>query len=325
MLAHKFEALDQKISVLCLGTMNFGDTMTEEESFQVMDAFSQMGGNFIDTARVYGAFGPNGHGASEKVIGHWIATRNNRERLVIGTKGGHPPIEGERLNRLDKENLTSDLNESLEALAIKTIDIYWLHRDDPTRPVEDILETLNGFVASGKIRSFGTSNWTPERIAQANEAAKRLGIMGFSANQPMWSLADPVVMADKTMCKMDPETYRFHEANGMLCVPYTSQAKGFFPKMAAGGSAWLSGEARERYLSDHNLRLFEATQKIARETGLSESAIALAFLTAQPNFSVSPIVGVSNMEQVDALREASNARLTKDQLNRLLTLSGLTE
>lgn len=317
MIKHRLPALDKDLGTLCLGSDSFGSRLTREQSFEILDAFVGMGGNFIDTARLYSG------GASERLIGEWMRERGNRASLTIATKGGHPPVDNMTEGRLDKENLTRDLNESLEALGVETIDLYWLHRDDESRPVEEILTTLNEFIEQKKIRAIGASNWSPARLHAAWGKAFELGLSGFCASQPLWSLARAEQLEDKTLFQMNAELYDWHNDTHMACVPFTAQAKGFFQKMAAGGEAALGDKARMRYLNEHNLKVFDVAKAIAEESGLGIGAVALAFLSGQEEFPVFPIVGVSNMEQASALAEAADAQLTDEQMERLLAASEL--
>ncbi len=324
MIMRNFGALDRDVSALVMGTMNMGATLDEAQSFDILDAYAQMGGNFIDTARVYGAFSPAGMGAAEKVIGRWMAARGNRDKITIATKGAHPPVNDKSVGRLDKQSIVSDLSASLEALGIDSIDLYWLHRDDVRCPVEDILTTLNELIEKKLIRAIGASNWTAERFSQARSVAFDKGLTGFCANQPLWSLAHEDEVEDKTLVQMDHKLYAWHQESRMAVMPYTSQAKGFFQKMEAGGADGLSGAARDRYLTEHNRKIFDAAKAVGQEAGLSAGAVALAFLTGTEAFDVYPIVGVSSLQQMASLREAADAKLTGKQMKALTDLTGLT-
>ena len=158
-------------SSICLGTGLMGSTIDREHSFQLLDTLVEMGGNFIDTAHVYGDWVPGGKSLSEKTIGIWAKERGIRNRVMIGTKGAHPALSSMSIPRLSHREIVNDLDESLEYLQTEYVDLYWLHRDDPNRPVADILETLNEQVAAGKIRYFGCSNWRVQRIREAMQYA----------------------------------------------------------------------------------------------------------------------------------------------------------
>ena len=303
-------------SVIALGSVPFGATMSEAQSFEFMDAFRDMGGTFIDTARVYGDFVRDIPGLAEETIGRWMAARHNREDLVIGTKGGHPRLQSMHTGRLDRESLLSDMADSLEALQTDYVDVYWLHRDDLSRPVGDILESLNLFVQRGQARLLGASNWTWQRIAEANEYAAAHGMAGFAANQPQFSLARQMLVEDDTLVQMDGPTHAFHERAGLPCVCFSSQAKGFFIKLHDQGLETMPDKALRRFNSPENMAVYERLCALSLETGHSVGALQLAYLTCQ-SFDTYPIAGASRVEQVQALREAGDLVLTPDQVRFL--------
>lgn len=304
--------LGRKASVIVMGSVPLGMEYSQRQTNEFLDAYVKLGGNFIDTARVYGDFAGGVCGVSERAIGNWMAARHNRDGLVIGTKGGHPLLSSMDVGRLDRESLTKDIYESLNDLMVDDVDIYWLHRDDVTRPVGDILETLNTFIADGLTKHIGVSNWTPARIREANEYAQKHGMRGFEANQPQFSLARQELVEDPTLCQMDAETYALHEQTGMPCVPFSSQAKGFFIKYHENGPDAIPDKAKRRFMTDYNMGIYDRLVKLSAETGYSVGALSLAYLTCN-KFDIFPIVGVSRMSQVEALAEAGDALITLEQ------------
>ncbi len=139
--------------------------------------------------------------------------------------------------RLSPHDIVADLDESLHCLQTESIELYWLYRDDPERPVADILETLNSPVTQGKIRYFGCSNWRVERIEEAIHYATEHGLTGFVGNQGMWSFAVPNPIEDSRIAPMDDQTLDFHRETGLAIVAYTSQAHGFFSKASSDPAA----------------------------------------------------------------------------------------
>ena len=302
--------LGRKTSVLCLGTVGLGFDFSQKQSNEILDAYVELGGNFLDTARVYGDFAGGVCGISERAVGNWLAARRNREQIIVGTKGGHPELSAMNVGRLDRENLSDDIRRSLDDLMVDQVDIYWLHRDDVSRPVGEILETLNGFLQAGYTRFIGVSNWTTARIREANAYAAAHGMMGFCANQPQFSLARQEVMTDPTLYQMDREMYEFHVETGMPCVSFSSQAKGFFIKLHDG--AKISDGAKRRFDSPGNRAIYARLLALSEETGYSVGALSLAYLTCN-RFDIFPIVGVSRLSQVEFLREAGDARISLEQ------------
>lgn len=284
---------DLRPSTLCLGTAHFGANNTEAEAHAVLDAFAAHGGNFLDTARVYSNWVPGELNRSERIIGDWLAGRQDRDRLLIATKGGSfDPEHG--APRLAEHELEADITGSLEKLRTDRIDLYWLHRDDPERPVSEVIEALHAFQQKGKIRHYACSNWNPDRISQANAYAAKQGFTGFVANQMRWSIGSPNMgpTSDASMVGMDPSTYALHLKTGIAAIPYSAQARGFFTKLEtdpkAGGG----------YATDANRALHRSLQALSREIGLTVGQIVLAYLWSHP-FPVIPIVGCRNVGQLE--------------------------
>ncbi len=323
MLYKDWPALQRKVSAIALGTAHFGAKMPEETAFQVMDAYCALGGNVLDTARIYGDFDEGIQGISEKTVGKWIAQRKVRGEVIVSTKGAHPPWLDRSVARLDRASVESDMAESLEALGFDSVEMYYLHRDDENRPVGDILETLNGLVESGRTKLLGASNWKSARIAEANSYAAAHGLQGFAVNQPQWSLAFQNNTEDKSLVSMDREMYGLHAKTGLAAMPYSSQGRGFFTKLFELGEAGLPEDLRRDFLCPENLKRYEAILAVRKETGLSVGAIALAYLTGQPDFLTLPIVGVSRLSQVEALREAADAALKPETVRDLVKVAGL--
>ena len=309
----------RQASVIALGTMDFGGRIEEGRAREFMDAYMEIGGNFIDTARIYGDFARGIQGGSEEVIGRWMEHSRTRDKIVLSTKGGHPDPAAMHTGRLSHDEVLSDMQRSLDNLRCDCVDMYWLHRDDPARPVEDILETLTDLVERGMTRHVGVSNWTPARILEAKAASEEHGFVKLEANQPQFSLARQVVVEDDTLCQMDAQTYQMHVQENLVCQPFSSQAKGFLAKMDAQGEAVLTDKARRRFLCGENLAVLERAQALSKETGFSVGAISLAWLTCQP-FPTFPIAGVSRMEHIEALKEAGDAVLTAEQRDWLRKL-----
>jgi aryl-alcohol dehydrogenase-like predicted oxidoreductase len=176
-------------SRIVLGSVFFGTDISREHSFAVMDAYAKGGGNFIDTANGYALWLPGGVGASELTIGAWLRERGVRDRMIIATKGGHPRGDSGEFGDLSRPEIEKDLGQSLERLAVDAIDLFWLHRDQPTRPVSEIMEMLADIRESGRIRAYGVSNWELDRIEAANAYAKAHDLPPLAAHQPPFSLA----------------------------------------------------------------------------------------------------------------------------------------
>ncbi len=317
MRTHKFGKRD--VSVLALGASEFGGTCPAEQAFDFMDAYTDLGGNFIDTARLYGDFATPRNGESEKVIGRWMESRHNRNQIFLSTKGAHPVLGQMHIGRLSREEIRGDMAGSLEDLRTDHVDVYWLHRDDESRPVGDIMETMQSLIEDGATDMIGVSNWKPARILEANAYARQHGLTEFIGNQPQFSLAQQMTVEDPTLTPMDAETYRMHLETNMICCCFSSQGKGFFTKFDTLGEAGLPDKAKRRFLYPNNIEVYERMKVIREQTGMSIGAIALAWLTCQP-FPTFALTGASRIEHVLSLKEAGNAILTHEQRDYLRTI-----
>lgn len=305
-----------QVSSLCLGTADFGAGVSEELSFRLLDQFAEAGGNFLDTAAIYADWTPAGKGSSERMLGKWVRTRGNRKDIVLATKGGHPELKSMTFPRLKRPNVHADLNDSLRNFNVETIDLYYLHRDNPNQPVEEILDYLEGFVSAGKIRYYAFSNWTLDRAEEARQVAGENGYRGFIANQPLWSLAQPdMTKTDSTLVAMDEPTREWHTAHGIAAIPYSSQANGYFSKLADDETRISAGQ-RKMYDSELNHHRFEVLQSIRQQTGLSVTQVVLGYLLGQP-FPVVPVVGCKTEAHLSDSLSAAEVHLTTEQVQAL--------
>ena len=308
-----------EVSIIGMGTAEFGGRHPEGLARDLLDAYVSLGGNLVDTARVYGDFATPRNGESEKIVGRWMEDRGNRREIFLSTKGGHPPFHDMHRSRLSPEEIRGDMAASLEDLRTGYVDIYFLHRDDPSRPVGGIMETLHGLVEDGYTRMIGVSNWAPARIREANDYAEAHGLTRLSVNQPQFSLAQQRFFLDPTTRGMDAETWRMHRETGMACFCFSSQAHGYFTRLDTRGDSALTDNLRREFDCPENRAVLERIRAVSGETGLSVGSIALAWLTGQP-FPTFPLIGASRVEHVLALREAGDAVLTDAQRDLLRTV-----
>ena len=186
MIKTKLSGTDLSVSPVCLGTAGFGRKIDRETAFDFLDRFTDRGGNFVDTASLYARDFEASISRSEEILGEYVKTRPHKQ-LLIATKGGHYDLKTKE-KRVNKACITADLEESLRTLGKETIDLYGLHRDDPDIPVEEIVDMMEEFVKAGKIRYYGASNYTLERLARAKKYAESIGALGFSAVSNYWTL-----------------------------------------------------------------------------------------------------------------------------------------
>ena len=310
---------DLTVSALCFGAGGLGTRVSPEDSFQLLDDYVALEGNFLDTAHVYAAWVPNGGGVSERTIGEWLRARGNRSDIVIGTKGGHPNLATMEISRLSPAEILQDLHESLERLQIQTIDLYWLHRDDPQIPVGEMIDTLTEAVNAGKIRYFGCSNWTPARMQQALDYARAHQTTGFVANQVGWSLAlRNAPPSDTTSHFMDSATHAFHRANDLMVAAYSPQAGGFFSgpygRDILPPTPGVRKGVVDTFYSPQNFGRLDRVRELASQLHCSPNDIALAYLTSQP-FPTVAIVGCGTREHLHASCAGRDLTLSVDEIS----------
>ncbi len=306
---------DLSVSSVCLGTAELGSVVPEADAFRLLDAFVERGGNFLDTAAVYANWIPGERNVSEKTIGRWLRERGNREDVVVATKGAHPDLATMDVPRLSPAEIGADVDASLSHLQVDVIDLYYLHRDDRTRPVEEIMETLHDQVKAGRLRYVACSNWRADRIAAAQAYAAEQGFRGFVADQMLWNVAvvDPSAVSGQGVVVMDEALHRLHAEIGMAAVPFSSQAGGLFQKLASGGQAMVKQGLRLTYPLGRNLKRFERIQSVVTETGLTISQVVLGYLLSQPFVTV-PIVGCKTQAHLRDTMDAAAVTLTCEQV-----------
>jgi len=314
----KLPGIPLEPSRIALGSVFFGSEIADEDSFAVMDAFVEVGGNFIDTAHVYAAWLEHGVGASERTIGTWIRARGNRDKIVLATKGAHSPLDAEeKVGRCSQADLEKDLGESFDRLGLDQVDLYWLHLDEPNRAVGEIIEGLAELQRSGRIRAYGASNWSTERIQAANEYAAQHGLPPFVASQPWFSLGAVAggPGANHPTSEADDPLYGWHLESGLPMIPYSSQANGYFgAENVAWAEAGFDGLPKRAasFDSPANRRRLLRAIDLAEQKGCTPNQIALAYLLNQP-FPVFPIIGTSNPEHAREALGAVAITLTEDE------------
>ena len=302
---------DLDVFPLCLGGNVFGWTLDEERSFEVLDAYVEAGGNFIDMADSYGRQGPGGAGESERIIGRWITARRNRDQLVIATKVGSTGACGAR---------RGDDQAGYRGLAGASGDrqrrSHYAHKDDPDTPLEETLGAFGALVEEGKIRHAAASNYSASRIAggAANRRARGDGLL--RCPEPHYNLME--------RGEYEGELAEVCARNGLACVPYFGLARGFLTgKYRRGGDQVDSPRAagvRESYFNERGFAVLDALDEIAAAHGTTVAAVALAWLVVQPTV-VAPIASATSPEQLAELLPSAELELSATEIERLNTAS----
>lgn len=299
---HTVPGIDRPISQLVLGTMIF-DPERMDQVECLMDAFLAVGGNCLDTAFVY-----NG-GRSEQAIGRWLAA-HPREAIVIIDKGAHPRSDGRP--RVTPEAIEADLSESLDRLGIRCIDLYLLHRDDPSVPVGPIVEALHDQRVRGRIRAFGGSNWTVPRIQAANAYAIERGLTPFVASSPHLSLARPIRPRWPGCVNASDEDLRWHRDQQFPLFAWSSQAGGFFTGRFSPGVR-DEGGITDTYDTVDNWERLRRARDSGVQRGLNANQMALAYVLNQP-FPAFALIGPHSTDELRQSAAAIGVSLTKDEM-----------
>ncbi len=301
------DCFGRKSSRIILGTAYFGDGITKEDAFLMMDKFREMGGTHIDTARLYAG------GKAEEIVGEWMRTRR-AEEMIVSSKGAYYDTDACEPPRLNEKDICEDVENSLKALKRDFIEFYWLHKDDEGKPVEEIIDTMNRLTASGKIKKFGASNWTHERIHAANQYAAQNGLFGFSASQirfnPAYCLGERGGLVG-----MDADAFSYYRKTNMPVVAYSSQAKGFFSKMAEIGEHALSEKAKKRYLCQENIHRLEVLKALSQKYHASIAAIICGAFSCFETPEVFPVIGGSRIEQITDSLSGADIRLEQSEIS----------
>ncbi|MGW0602322.1 aldo/keto reductase [Streptomyces sp. NPDC002640] len=293
---------------LALGGNVFGWTADERESFAVLDAYTEAGGNFVDTADSYSAWADgNEGGESETVIGRWLKARGNRSEVVVATKvSQHPQYRG-----LSAATIKAAAEASLRRLGTDHIDLYYTHYDQPDTPVEEILLALDQLVREGKVRAIAASNISAERLQESLDFSEREGYARYVALQPHYNL-------------VSRDTYEgplrdVAERAGLAAVPYYALASGFLTGKYRPGAAVDSPRAAgagKHLESERGRRVLDALDAIAGAHGAAVATVALAWLASRPTV-VAPIASARTAQQLPDLTAVANLRLSEAELARL--------
>ena len=270
----------------------------------MFDDYFQRGGNAFDSAYIYG-----GDGGCEKALGHWIKSRNIREKVVLLDKGAHTP-------NCYPEALTRQLLESLRRLQTDYVDIYMMHRDNPDVPVDEFVEVLNEHKRAGRISAFGGSNWTLQRLRAFNDYASAKGLTGFCAVSNNFSLARMIQPPwGGCVASSDGEWRVWLEKEQFVLMPWSSQARGFFTDRAAPDQTSDQELARCWYSPD-NFQRQQRARELAKQKEVAPIVIALAYVLCQP-FPTFPLIGPAQVEETRSSFEALQVKLTPDELKWL--------
>ena len=301
---------DLNVSRLCLGGNVFGWSADEAQSQGVLNAYAELGGNFIDTADVYSEWA-DGHvgGESESVIGNWMRDRKNRDEVVIATKVAKLSTRA----GLSRANIIAACDDSLRRLKTDYIDLYYAHEDDQT---VDLVETLGAFTElqqAGKIRFAAASNYSGDRLRQASVASRANDLTEYVAVQNHYNLLE--------RDEYEQDAVPALQELGIAGVPFFGLARGFLSGKYQPGVQIDSVRAGgvTKYLNPEGWGAIERLQRLANHHStdghsVHVSAIALAWLRQQPTVAA-PIASARTVEQLHQF--ATEISLTETELDYL--------
>ena len=296
------------VSAVALGAMNFGTTTSLEESYRVLDAYLDRGGNFVDTSNNYAHWAGTGD-ESETVLGSYFRARGGRDKIVLATKVGFDR-HGEGAG-LRKEQIEYWIDESLRKLGTDYIDLYYAHTDDVNTPAEEYMEAFDRLVQKGKVRALGTSNFDTWRVAEANALAFGKGMTPFSVMQQRLTYLHPKFGAAPKYVfneSVNRERLRFLCDKEMPLVSYSCLCKGGY-------------ENEERIPAEYETGARLAVlQEMAREKGVSASTLVVAYLVNLYRLEgyprVIPLFSAKTEHLLENL-EGLSLSLTPDELRAL--------
>ena len=296
----KIEGVTKPVARMIMGATLAGGQFQLPHASVLFDEYFRNGGNCFDTAHIYGH--------SDAILGRWIANRGVREDVVVLAKGAHSP-------NCNPESVTSQLGETLERMGTDYVDLYVLHRDNPEIPVGEFIDVLNEHRSAGRIRAFGGSNWSTERVQAANDYAKSKGVAGFSAVSNNFSLARMVNPPwDGCIASSDAESRGWFTRTQMPLLSWSSLARGFFVR---GKADELSDQMLVScWYADDNFERLARAQQLAAKKGVEPVQVALAYVLSQP-FPAFALIGPEKLHELTVSLAALDIELSPDELKWL--------
>lgn len=299
-----------EVSPLALGGNVFGWTVDELMAFRILDAFTDAGGNLLDTADSYARWVPgNSGGESETMIGKWLKQNGKRDRVLLATKVGSQMGPGKK--GLAKTYVMNAVEDSLRRLQTDHIDLYQSHFDDAETPLEETLEAYALLIKEGKVRAIGASNFTAERLIESLRVSEQQGLPAYQSLQPRYNLYD---------------RQEFEEVLEPLCREMGLGVLSYYSL----GSGFLTGKYRSiddlvksvrgmnagHYMKPRGFRILDALDRVADLYAVRPASVALAWLIARPGLTA-PIASVTNLDQLEDMLKAAPLELNGASLRIL--------
>ena len=292
-----------QVSDLCLGAMTFGWKTDQDEAIRVVDRFLEAGGNFIDTANVYG------RGKSEEITGRALNRDGKRDKVFLATKA-HGKMSDDDPNDWGNHrfNLIRACEASLRRLGTDHIDLYQIHRPQSSVPIDETLRALDDLVRSGKVRYIGTSTYAAWQVMESLWVAKEYGLNRFVSEQPPYHILDR---------RIERELIPLSLSYGLGILPWSPLAGGKLTgKYQQGRPAPDNSREKPENFSAGTWKALSGLEALVKDKGTTMTAFALAWLNAQPGVT-SPIIGPNSVAQLEDNLAASDVSITVEDKKRV--------
>lgn len=318
------------VSLICLGTMTYGEQNSQKEAHEQLNYAISEGVNFIDTAEMY-AIPPREEtqGKTEEIIGTWLSKRNDRDKIIIATKVAGPGMEYLRGgSRLNKKQIIQAVDASLARLQTDYIDLYQVHwperksnyfgrlgyeySDELGVPIEETLEAMSNLVKDGKVRYIGVSNETPWGTS------KYLSLSKEKSHEKIVSIQNPYSLLNR-IYEVGLSEITHHEQIGLLAyspLGFGQLTGKYINKTDSKSRLGLYGDWFTRYSNDACLEAVKKYNQLAKNHGLSLTEMSLAFVNTRP-FVTSNIIGATEMNQLKENINSIKITLSEDLVNEI--------
>lgn len=305
----KLGATGMLVSPLCFGGNVFGWTIDEQQSHKLLDAVTDWGINFIDTADVYSTWAHGGEGGqSETIIGNWLKKSGKRDSVIIATKVGKDMGNGKK--GLSKAYITQAVEASLTRLQTDYIDLYQSHDDDRQTPLEETLSAYADLIKQGKVRAIGASNYNAQRLQEALDVSKQHNLPAYQTLQPLYNLYDREAYEKEleTVCV----------ANELGVINFYALASGFLTGKyrTEADLAKTSRQSNKKYFNEHGFKILKGLDEVAARYNANPAQVALAWQMARPSITAL-IASATSIEQLQDLVKATELKLDEEAIGVL--------
>jgi aryl-alcohol dehydrogenase-like predicted oxidoreductase len=305
------------VTEFALGTMTFGQEADEGTAGEILDRYTEAGGNLIDTADVYPPAGPKG--TSEEIIGRWLKGRTAaRDSIVLATKCRGRMDDSGNSEGLSRRWIIRACEQSLRRLQTDYIDLYQAHQWDPATPIEESLAAFDALVRAGKVRYIGVSNFTGWQLERTVQVARSMGVSVPVSLQPQYNMLAREIEWELVPVCLDHK---------LGIIPWGPLGQGWlsgkYQRDAAPAGATRLGEDPNRGVEayarrnvDRTWRIVDAVQAVATELGVPLARVALRWLADRPAVAA-PLLGARTADQIAENLRAADITLSEEQRSRL--------